>query len=421
MNSSVDQIDPSNFALKYIKKRIKSDDYRGSIGSQHNRWDFNELEVVLTELDRFAPNGSLMQIRNADLSKRPQNIFGEENYARFCNNVKQKVGKGTQDSIRKNLFPDFARAGWIERFDTNQVKLDPYSKGSVKYVSLSKEGLKFLNSKSLDDRFFIFSKGVDNFLGGSINKIIHLISDPDFALDYVDLLELTFFVSAVGCQSKEISLTLTECRDLIIEWRKLSKYQKIGVDAHLTKELVKNANLGSKLHQRDYHNWINSAQQGFSLLKQTIYFEEWKDSKNSHLNRIMWMQDGNQNSAYAVRLKRSLNQKHEYMKQHNVSKQKGFELHHVVALAWAESEYHFKLLDNWKNMVYIDGYSHAKITQNNNKNVLMKFESERMILEDYSSNKVEFKPGENLLWSEIHKDDMKNYNLMLLDFVNTPA
>ena len=421
MNSSVDQIDPSNFALKYIKNRIKSDDYRGNIGSQHNRWDFKELEVVLTELDRFTTNGSLMQIRNADLSKRPQNISGEENYARFCNSIKEKVGKGTQDSIRKNLFPDFARAGWIERFDTNQVKLDPYSKGSVKYVSLSKEGLKFLNSKSLDDRFFIFSKGVDNFLGGSINKIIHLISDPDFGLDYVDLLELTFFVSAVGSQSKDISLTLTECRDLIIEWRKLSKYQKIGVDAHLTKELVKNTNLSSKLMQRDFHNWINSAQQGFSLLKQTIYFEEWKDAKNSHLNRIIWMQDGNQNSAYAVRLKRSLNQKHEYMKQHNVSKQKGFELHHVVALAWAESEYHFKLLDNWKNMVYIDGFSHAKITQNNNKNVLMKFESQRMILEDYSNNKVEFKPGENLLWSEIHKEDMTKYNLMLLEFVNTPV
>jgi len=421
MNSSVDQIDPSNFALKYIKNRIKSDDYRGNIGSQHNRWDFKELEVVLTELDRFTTNGSLMQIRNADISKRPQNISGEENYARFCNSIKEKVGKGTQDSIRKNLFPDFARAGWIERFDTNQVKLDPYSKGSVKYVSLSKEGLKFLNSKSLDDRFFIFSKGVDNFLGGSINKIIHLISDPDFGLDYVDLLELTFFVSAVGSQSKDISLTLTECRDLIIEWRKLSKYQKMGVDAHLTKELVKNTNLSSKLMQRDFHNWINSAQQGFSLLKQTIYFEEWKDAKNSHLNRIIWMQDGNQNSAYAVRLKRSLNQKHEYMKQHNVSKQKGFELHHVVALAWAESEYHFKLLDNWKNMVYIDGFSHAKITQNNNKNVLMKFESQRMILEDYSNNKVEFKPGENLLWSEIHKEDMTKYNLMLLDFVNTPV
>jgi hypothetical protein len=362
-----------------------------------------------------------MQIRNADLSKRPQNISGEENYARFCNSIKEKVGKGTQDSIRKNLFPDFARAGWIERYDTNQVALDPYSKGSVKYVSLSKEGLKFLKSKSLDDRFFIFSKGVDNFLGGSINKIIHLISDPDFGLDFVDLLELTFFVSAVGSKSKDISLSLTECRDLIIEWRKLSKYQKLGVDAHLSKELVKNAKLSSKLMQRDYHNWINSAQQGFSLLKQTIYFEEWKDSKNSHLNRIIWMQDGNQNSAYAVRLKRSLNQKHEYMKQHSVTKQKGFELHHVVALAWAESEYHFKLLDNWKNMVYIDGFSHAKITQNNNKNVLMKFESNRMILEDYSNNKVEFKPGENLLWSDVHKNEMKDYNLMLLDFVNTPV
>jgi len=72
-------------------------------------------------------------------------------------------------------------------------------------------------------------------------------------------------------------------------------------------------------------------------------------------------------------------------------------------------------------MVYIDGFSHAKITQNNNKNVLMKFESQRMILEDYSNNKVEFKPGENLLWSEIHKEDMTKYNLMLLEFVNTPV
>jgi hypothetical protein len=421
MQSNVDLIDPSNFALKYIKERIRSDDYRGSIGSQHNRWDFKELEIVLTELDRLCPNRSLMQIRNADLSKRPQNITGEEIYARFCNKINEKVGKGTQDSIRKNLFPDFARAGWIERFDSQQNKLDPYSKGSVKYVSLSVEGLKFLNSKSLDDRYFIFSKGVDNFLGGSINKIIHLISDPDFNLQSVDLLELTFFVSAVGSQSPEIALTLTECRDLILEWRKLSKYQKIGVDAHLTKELVKNPGLNSKLKQRDYHNWINSAQQGFSLLKQTIYFEEWKDPKNSHLNRIVWMQNGDQNSSYSVRLKRSLNQKHEYMKQHGVAKKQGFELHHVVALAWAESEYHFKLLDDWKNMVYIDAYSHAKITQNGNKNVMMKFDHEHMFLQDFSKHEVEFKPGKNLIWSESHKNTMSEYNRMLLDFVNTPA
>ena len=424
MKSTVDEIDPSNKALKYLKKRIADDSYRGNIGSQHNRWDFDELIVILRAIDKHAPVTGLMQTRNTDISKRPGNIAGEFEYAAFCNEVKTLVGKGTQDSIRKNLFPDFHRAGWITRFDKDGNELDPYGSGGVLYVALSEEGKKLINTEKLIDQYFIFSKGVDKFLGGAISKILHLLSDGSNAIDYVDLLEMTFFVSAVGAASPDVGITIAECRDLILEFRKMSKLQRIGVDAHLTRELVPNPNSPSKTEQRDYHNWINASQQAFAILKQTVYFEVRTDLVNSHFNRIVWMQktesgrsEEEKRKAAEIRLKRSLQEKNEYFKQHNVVKKKGFELHHVVALAWAESEHHFKLLDSWKNMVYIDGYNHAKITQNRNLNVQMKIEESDIILTDYSNNKVELFFPKDVIWDPQQAHTLQTYNDQLLKFV----
>jgi hypothetical protein len=424
MKSTVDLIDPSNAALKYLKKRIADIDYRGNIGSQHNRWDLNELIVILKGLDKFT-TGSMMQIRTADISKRPKNTTAEIEYANFCNHVKTVVGKGTQDSIRKNLFPDFHRAGWINRFDKDGHLIGPYDGRGVAFVALSTEGRKIIDSDKLDSQFYLFSKGVDIFLGGVISKILSLLSDADDPLGYIDLMELTFFISGVGAVSPNVKVSITECRDLIIEWRKMSKMQRIGVDAHLKKELVRDASVGSKVDQRDYHNWLNASQQGFHLLDQTVYFEVREDLRNPSFSKLYWMQktssplsDSEKEAAAQVRLSRSLAEKHEYFKQHAVAKTKGFELHHVVALAWAESEHHFKLLDSWKNMVYIDGFNHAKITQNRNLNVIMEIDKSDITLIDYSHNRIDFFFKKNILWNPKHSLVMHDYNQKLLDFVD---
>jgi hypothetical protein len=423
MISAVDKIDPSNLALKYIKKRILDPDYRGNVGSQHNRWDMDEAILILTAIDKYS-GGARLKIRTADMSKRPMNTPAEAAYADFCNFVKTKAGKGTQDSIRKNLFPDFHRAGWIHRFDSVGVSIAPYDSRGVDSVSLSPQGLKIISAEKLDSKYFLFSKGVDTFLSGIISKLLHLLSDIDHDLGYIDLLELTFFVSAVGVASPSINISLTECRDLILEWRKMSKMQRIGVDSHLKKELVKNEKITSKVDQRDYHNWLNASQQGFHLLKQTIYFEEREDKVNPSFSRLYWMQktggpltDSEKEAAAKVRLSRSLAEKHAYFKQHGVIKQKGFELHHVVALAWAESEHHFKILDSWKNMVYIDGFNHAKITQNRNLNVKMEINSSDIFLKDYSGNTIEFFYPTNIIWDSKHSKVLSDYNEELLGFV----
>lgn len=424
MKSEVNLIDPSNFALEFIKKRIMYDDYRGSAPSQHNRWDIQELISILGILLEIS-KGAPMKIRTTDLSKRPGNSENEASYAEFCNRVRSRVGKGTQDSIRKNLFPDYHRAGWLERLDSNFEKLQAFDRGGVQYVQLSSEGMKLAKSTKLDGQYYLFSKGIDKLLGGLISKILHLLSDDDAKLGYIDLLELTFFISAVGWDSENFGISLSECKKLILEWRKLSKYQRIGVDAHLKKELVKNLDISNKVLQRDYHNWLNASQQAFHLLNQTVYFETREDPASTSMTRLYWMQksvnkmsEAEKVEAANKRLARSLAEKHQYFKQHNVTKQPGFELHHIVALAWAESENHFKLLDNWKNMVYIDGFNHAKITQNRNLNVLLDINQPDITLRDFSNYQIDFFYQKNVLWDPNHSALMLDYNQKLLDFVD---
>ena len=41
----------------------------------------------------------------------------------------------------------------------------------------------------------------------------------------------------------------------------------------------------------------------------------------------------------------------------------GFELHHIVPLLYATNRNQFDVLDTWKNMIYIDGFTHNIITQ----------------------------------------------------------
>jgi hypothetical protein len=118
------------------------------------------------------------------------------------------------------------------------------------------------------------------------------------------------------------------------------------------------------------------------------------------------------------RLDRSLNEKYQYFVNHKIkTKISGFELHHVVPLAWSESQNHFKLLDKWQNMVYIDAFSHAKITQNKNRNVVMDFDNDNMTLSDYSKNCVYLKKDENLAYDSSKSTKLKDYNLDLLKTV----
>jgi len=252
---------------------------------------------------------------------------------------------------------------------------------------------------------------------GTIGVVLDLFRN--YEVKHIDLQEFTYFVTGVNSKGS-FSISRERCAELIFAWRRLTALERRHIDDYLSKVLVPNSSATSKTEQRDYHNWINKTQQTISLLKQTIYFEQVNHLSFSHFNRLYYL--GNENSAGeefakrdVKRLNRSLQQKHDYFKQHSVSKCRGFELHHIVALAWAESQHDFKVLDDWRNMIYIDGFTHAQITQNRNLNVKMEvIPPDDLRLIDYTGSAVYVKNLDNVLYAKRHLPTMLDYNKDLL-------
>ncbi len=402
----VNNISLGNNALEFIDARIRDEKYRGAPSSEHNRYVMTQIIDILTLLNKYAPNQSLMPIRTVDISKRPENISDEFIYAQFCNEAKQKAGIGTQDAMRKNLFVDLHRMGLIIRYDKDKQVTDSFSKQKIKFVSISDQGLRLIRSKTILDKYFIFSKGIDNLIGGYIDILLDILIDKEYDIDKINIYEYMFFISAIGTESN-FNINTDSAVGLIKEYRNLTPIQRKSVIETLKTELNPKNYSGSKNNKRDFSNWYNKIYQIYYLLNQTVYFEVRGE-------QLVLKGGENSFSEAATRLDRSLNEKYQYFVNHKISKISGFELHHVVPLAWSENIYHFKMLDKWENMVYIDAFSHAKITQNRNKNVVMDFIKNDMTLSDYSKNLVYLKLHENIAYKPENKTELKKYNTDLL-------
>lgn len=403
-----EQISYGNKALQFIDKRIADDRYRGNKSSQHNRYTMEKIHTILRLLNDYAPTKSLMRIRDTDISKRPENTPEEYTYAEFCEQAKVKCGIGTQDAMRKNLFVDLHRMGFIERYGEDRIATDPYAGSSIKYVSLTDEGLRFVRTNNVLDRYFMFSKALDKLLGGYIGILLDLLGDVQADLGVISEYEFMLFVSAIDTNTS-FRLTTDKCIGLIKSYRQLSNVQRTAVINTLKSNMNPEGVKGSKTTKRDFHNWHNKTAQVFYLLKQAVYFEIRGDklmlsNKQAPIHA----------SVQQKRLDRSLDEKYQYFRHHKVIKTAGFELHHVVPLSWSESIHQFKLFDKWENMVYIDAYSHAKITQNRNRNVNMETDGDNLELCDFASNTVYLEKDKNIVYDPDLKDTMLGYNQELL-------
>lgn len=407
----VRHISPGNDSLEFVDARLLDDDYRGNRSSQHNRYNMEKLVTLLRILNSYSPDFSLMPIRTTEIRNRPGNTPEEFTYARFCDECKQAIGIGSQDAMRKNLFVDIHRMGLIQRYDKNENPTNPFSRQRVKYVSLTAQGLSFVNAH-IFDRYFIFSKGVDRLLRGFIGILLDVLRDENYNLRYVTIFEFMFFLSAVATDTS-FEITRDRSVELIKTYRALSPMQRRAVIETLKVKARPENYSGSKRSQRDFRNWTNKAQQAFSLLDQTVYFEKrvakrQPDKLVLRFGKKMPLGDSPRG------LKRSLSHKHHYFRNHDVRRTVGYELHHVIPLAWSANAQQFELLDSWQNMVYIDARSHANITQNGSRNVVMSLDDYNIILSDYDDNHVILEPGENILYSVEHLSKMLQYNRELM-------
>jgi hypothetical protein len=142
------------------------------------------------------------------------------------------------------------------------------------------------------------------------------------------------------------------------------------------------------------HNWKNETQSVINnFLKNTIYFNV--KVKQNELTIVLSKKDGLYND-YGVRLDRSNEVKLQYMQNHNVSYKKGFELHHIVPLSYSTSYEHFRMLDDWKNIIYIDALKHSLV---NRHIILSKGDNHDLRLLSYHNDEVYLKDKENVLYA----------------------
>lgn len=412
----ITQLDPSKECLKFLANRIKSSDYRGLHLSQHNRYDQNKIKTIIQAI--FNEVGEdFLQIRTTDMSKRPSNIIGEEVYAKVVDNIcksempQDNLGKKnqvTQDSLRKNLFVDMHRMGLIERYNKNKEPTNPYIQSNIKYISLTPLAIEFLNAQDLLRKNFCYTQALENLLQGFGAECREVMIELDN--HYLDIEEMMFFVTFLNIEN----FTRSEIIEYVREYRSLSRIQKEKLKELAQRYCNPDHFNGNKLEKRDYHNWKNQAQQIFSLLEQSVFFETNKE-------RLILKTLNGENKQNDKKLKRSIKEKALYFEKHGVKKEKGFELHHIVPLCLARSIEEFDLLDKWENLIYIDAFNHAKISQTQNKHICLYFKNCDVVLSKGLKGEQEslyFTYIKNVLYKLDLQNAMLEYNKDLLHSKN---
>ncbi|WP_240329531.1 type II restriction endonuclease subunit R [Helicobacter suis] len=340
---------PGNVS-EYLFHRIQKDTYRGLHLSQHNRYTKDDIIAILKALKETLEHNKIshLKIRTTDLSKRPTNTPEEALYAQMTSQLSRTLGRITQDSLRKNIFVDMERMGLICRFN-KKLKLNLVGeRHRTHYVALSPFGEEFLQASLQEPpNPFVLSRlwtdALTNLHAGFENTLYAL----SLALSYhnipsISLEEFTFFVSDIENNQAYIV-------DLICEFRVLSKFQRgqiVGCIKRYANPKENDIYKGlDKTALRDYHNWINEAQQMFLLLNDSVLFgvgDKRKGELNLRVGDMGLIRD-------KTKLKRSQAEKEEYFKQHKIDRQamykSGFELHHIVPLALARDQNEFSVLD----------------------------------------------------------------------------
>ncbi|EMH00343.1 hypothetical protein HMPREF1404_00487 [Helicobacter pylori GAM210Bi] len=284
----------------------------------------------------------------------------------------------------------------------------PYIQSSIKYISLTPLAIEFLNAQDLLRKNFCYTQALENLLQGFGAECREVMIELEN--HYLDIEEMMFFVTFLNIEN----FTRSEIIEYVREYRSLSRIQKEKLKELVQNYCNPNHFNGNKLDKRDYHNWKNQAQQIFSLLEQSVFFETNKE-------RLILKTLNEENKQNDKKLKRSIKEKALYFEKHSVKKEKGFELHHIVPLCLARSIEEFDLLDKWENLIYIDAFNHAKISQTQNKHLCLYFENCDVILSKGLKEEQEslyFTYIENVLYKPNLQNIMLEYNKDLLHSKN---
>lgn len=395
------EVKSGNKFLRYITERVKRTSYRGTHRSQHNRYDIDKLKAILKAIQAVVGEGELL-IPNGDTGKDPNKLqkikYEHPDFYQIYESLKSRNIISAPDPLRKNFFVDFSRLGFIDKYDNNRDRLDPSKRTYTKFIKLSQEGLALLKARNLFEEYRIFTRGVERLLGDALTKLVSCIDLSEYRRDRFSFEEYTLIFS-------DCRLDGEEKINILNEWRSLERCEQKEVLSLIRNYCNPKKFSGDKSGKKDYGNWLNETQQLMSLFKTTIYFEVDFD------NRRFWL---NTSEEYGVfEPSRSDSVKREYFKHHGIEREKYYELHHIVPLSYVNNKEEYKLIDNYRNLVYLHKDKHNEIKKNH---IRFRHNDPKIYFEDRTNNtdKVTAKNGENAKFNTSLLNRMKRYNSDIL-------
>ena len=340
-------IEKGNRFLAYIVARVTRDDYRGIHKSQHNRYDIDKLGKILDAIREVAGENNF-SVPSGDIGRRRGKLNEMSNQHPKFNKIYQILkSEGVlraPDPLRKNFFVEFSRAGFLEKYDKEYNKLDPFRRTHTETIKLSAEGIRFLNESSPFQKRKIFTEGLDRLLRNALEDLVEAIDLSDYRKDKFSFEEYTLIFS-------DDRLDSTEKIEILGAWRSLMKNQQDNALRLIKKYCSPKRFSGNKTDQRDYHNWRNETQQLMSLFKMTVYFQVLGNQFSLNTGKEFGMFD----------IKRQEAPKMKYFESHEISKKKNYQLHHIIPLSYIRNQEEYKLIDNFQNLIYLHKEKHKEI------------------------------------------------------------
>ncbi len=361
----IESVYPHNHFIDYIINRIQDDNYRGIQCSQHNRLTYDYFRALIEIIYKSVGDKMFCIHVGDDKGVRQPQAAG---YYTIVNNIKNVVGKGTINSVKKNTFPDLARAGFLERFDKNEMRItETFTIGEEKIartrsniykVRLSNLGIRFAQASSEFERRKYYTDAVDTLTKNAATDLVELLS-TDERVESVSIEEFMYIFS----DDRE-NVRYNDKLMYLSDYRKLSEEQKNQVDLLLKEYCNPERNTGDKTNSRDYHNWKNESQQIFNLLSNSTYFKV--------INGNLLLNNG-EYGLFLQPAQRGQRPRDRYFKYHNVSKKTDYELHHIIPFKKANTQRDARYIDDERNLIYLSSSKHAEFTSTHNINIRASF------------------------------------------------
>lgn len=389
---SIEQLVPNNLFLSYIVDRIQDDNYRGIQCSQHNRLSYSYFKsLIQTIYDKVGDKRFYIHVGDDNGIKQAE----AATYYDIVGTIKAIEGKGTINSVKKNTFPDLARAGFLYRFDKHSEKIiESFAVGAnkntkkrenVQAVQLSPLGVRFATAQTEFERRKYYTDMVDVLTKSAATELVELLSTDD-RFDAISMSEFMYILSDdrenIHYNDKLLYLT---------EYRRLTQEQQTRLSALLRLYCDPERNHGSKIDARNYHNWKNESQQIFGLLSNSTYFKV--------VDEQLILNNG-QYGLFVQRAERRQKPKDAYFKYHQISKQAGYELHHIIPFNRAQTQSDAQWIDDERNLIYLSSAKHAEFTATQNINVRTSYT--RPILSFLQVDSIN-----NIINIDVERDDAK--------------